>query len=205
MTASMRATARRAGFNDSPISLSGVGHGLGMRSPYSLAAMAHQPAVITYDTGPISASTVSGRLALGIVSDGRWSYKGSLIDGAQLVGDWYEANMILNFTDSQGRMKAVTHSGELGSHIAGGSRRADWEEFGEDPFIRDNWDAIRATGFTASLSARDSAGQIFFLVGTSILVVAVGVSMIASGGKADSHWEVQPDGSPTLVVRPRVE
>lgn len=168
-----------------------------MSSPFSLSAMTRQPAVIVYDTGPIAASSVSGRLTLGIISDGRWAVKGSLIDGAQFVGDQYEATIGVNFRDPAGGFFAHRHIGVLGGHVAGGTRRSDWEKFGESAFIRDNWDAIRANGFSAVLSVRDSVGQIFQLVGAGVLIAAVVVAG-AAGGK--THWETKPDGSPRLVV-----
>jgi hypothetical protein len=184
----MRDVARKSGFSDSVISIRELGRSLDMVPPISLTELSHRPAVIVYDTGFIIASTVSGRVQLAIVSDGEWSFRGELSDQATLVGDRFEMEMKLNFVDSKGNYKSVTQTGELGSQVVGPSRKFSWLKGGNDPFIRDNWDNIRANGYSGRLTVSDSGTQVFALVGLGI-VVGMAVPLVISMASGKGHWE----------------
>ncbi|CCI16437.1 hypothetical protein MICAE_870003 [Microcystis aeruginosa PCC 9806] len=200
----MRDVARKSGFSDSVISIRELGRSLDMVPPISLTELSHRPAVIVYDTGFIIASTVSGRVQLAIVSDGEWSFRGELSDQATLVGDKFEMEMKLNFVDSKGNYKSVTQTGELGSQVVGDSRKFSWQQNGIDPFIRDNWDNIRANGYSGRLTVHDSPAQVFALVGLGIFV-GMAVPLVIAMASGKGHWERGDNENQIKYVIPRDE
>jgi len=208
----MRDVARKSGLEGSEIRIKELAKSLGMPSrPISLKELSNRPAVIVYNTGVIKASAATGSFQVAILSDGGWSFRGSLSSDAFLVGDVFTMEMTLNYVDSMGIQKQFIKTSELGSKMLGPSKSMVWQENGRDQFIEDNWNRIRASGYSGKLTVSDTPGHIFGLVTTGGVVVAGAgalVALVAAGGKVEEftggEWRNDENGDPVFWRPPEL-
>ncbi|MFD4432287.1 LGFP repeat-containing protein [Nocardia sp. NPDC058497] len=149
----------------------------------------------------VDGAAANGWAELTLSSSGAWRYNGSMRSTGALS---YDVTMtsVVDLKASLGRGLAFVENGDVeGTLVLGGNRAHTWDDKGEDPFIRDNWDAIRGAKVISEFKVDFGPGDVLAIIATVIGVplaaigMAIGIALMANGkfcGYRHQHvWDPQ--------------
>jgi hypothetical protein len=154
------------------------------------------PDAIMFHTGAIAAGDVSGSADLGLLSNGFWSFKGSLHDKGKLYGDNYSLGIALHHADKSGN----TIGFQQKDHIDHGDDD-NFQQNGRSQWIEDNWAGLKKNdGWTWKLHSDPHAdsGEVWAIVVEAIfaVVAVVGVVLWLHGeSQGTCEWATDDHGS----------
>ncbi|MEN3281437.1 MAG: hypothetical protein V7607_2577 [Solirubrobacteraceae bacterium] len=130
---------------------------------------------------PVHGGYVKCSIALSMNSLGDWHYTGHT-HNAGFLGCVAIAATSPQFQDAGGRVFAVAAERSLGGTMDRESRNDDWDEVGNDPFIRDNWPFIRSAGAKTVLKTRNTVADVL----TTLWPIALAAMVI--GAASTKKW-----------------
>jgi hypothetical protein len=108
----------------------------------------------------VNNSLVNSSLDFGLNSKGDWYYSGHFHNDG-FAGCVATIVTFSKFVDGTGKSFAMTAERSLGGTLDAEERNDDWTDKGSgDPFIRENWAAIRIAGFSTRLESDTTVGDI---------------------------------------------
>jgi hypothetical protein len=149
------------------------------------------PASVTSDSGPLTAGFVHGSAYLFVQSDGGIAWGGKLHESG-VVGDNFRfAVALLDVKDADGNVLVFVHEDTLAGQLDIGFSDKEWNDFGVNQLVKDNWEQVRSTRFEFRLHASTDALQV---VETVFVTIAIVVGVIVGGNEATkcpegSHWK----------------
>jgi hypothetical protein len=89
----------------------------------------------------------------------------------------------LNFVDAAGNGYASTAEGHVdGTSSTGDNRNFNWENFGREDVIRDNWDSgVAANSITTGIEVDATVGDVLSLVFSGLILIGTAIVMAVSG------------------------
>jgi hypothetical protein len=174
----------------------GIAQGLAMSFPVSIKDFVVRldglaPASVTSDSGPRTAGFVHGSAYLFLQSDGGIAWGGKVHESG-VVGDHFRfAVALLDVKDAAGNVLVFVHEDTLAGQVDIGFSDKEWNDFGVNQLVKDNWAQVRSTRFDYRLHASTDALQV---VETVFIAAAIVVGAIAAGDEASrcpegSHWK----------------
>jgi hypothetical protein len=133
----------------------------------------------------LGASSVGCSAELWMNSVGDWRFKGHMHNSG-FVGFNVTVVSTPRVQDGAGRIFAVSVERHVGGTTSSDDRDNDWDQAGSgEPFIRDNWDAIRVAGMRTVMDVDTTLGDVVELIGFGfpIAVGAVVAGSILGGGQ----------------------
>lgn len=121
---------------------------------------------------------VNSNLELGLNSKGDWYYKGHFHNDG-FAGCVAVIVTFSKYHDSGGKSVSLSAKRSLGGTLDTESRNDDWDQKGQDSFIRENWTAIRNAGFSTRLESNTTLGDVL------AIAVPLGIVLVVLGGSAD--------------------
>ena len=192
---------RRVPFYE-PGHIASLGLLIGLRYPFKIlkdlipALDRLPPAVITRNSGSMTAGYVHGNAQLGLQSDGMASLRGSFTEDG-VVGDNFLVTAILTgVRDERGATLVFAQTGNIAGSLTVGKDHAEFQLDASDPIIADQWDAVKASTVQFSLHVSTDPFQMtegflgsFLVLG---LVKLVGAMTDGSGScrwSSDENYE----------------
>lgn len=137
----------------------------------------------------VDGAAANGWAELTITSAGTWKFNGSIRSTGALSYDVALA-MAFNFSDSTGRGIAFVEEGDVeGTLILGGNREHTWERSGYDPFIENNFDALRNVRVTSALRVDFGLGDVLLLLGSGLGIGLLVVGAVLGGRHIDTEMK----------------
>jgi hypothetical protein len=155
----------------------------------------HPPEWFVLDVPSItfgSGLAVGGHARLTAFSDGTTHFQGHLHDSGFVS---YDCLVVVTLKDADGRAYPASKSGRVRGTIEPGSRDLDWDEWGMNEVIRDNWSKIRNGGhgsWKAEVTSDFTPTKIAELVVAAVGIVLAIIPLVFSGG-GSSNRSSDPD------------
>lgn len=151
---------------------------------------------------------------MGFTIDGGVAFWGSVHESGFLGHDYTFAMAVYNYRDASGNLIVFVHSGSVEGTdrgVTSAPKRDDsWNgNASMDPFVSNNWDSIKSSGWHASLNVDTDPGQVIaavvdgaVLAGALVSAAAFVIAGIAGGGYTVERG-TDSSGNPTLVIYPK--
>ena len=149
------------------------------------------PTSVTSDSGPLTAGFVHGSAYLFLQSDGGRAWGGKVHESG-VVGDNFRfAVALLDVKDADGNVLVFVHEDTVAGQLDIGFSDKEWNDFGVNQLVKDNWEQVRSTRFEFRLHASTDALQV---VETVFVTIAIVVGAILGGNEVTkcpegSHWK----------------
>jgi hypothetical protein len=177
---------------------------LGMTVPISIRGLVVTlnrlpPAIVIFNSPEQGPSTVSGSAQLGLQSDGCASFFSHVRESGAIGHNYFFSIALLDVVDAQGKMLVFVHEGTVHG-ILPGDRDDDKQTDGFNPFIADQWNNVKNSGFEAHLHVSTNPIQaleslvVAFYAARIIALAAVGVAIFVSDPKTKCDWRRAPNG-----------
>jgi len=152
---------------------------------------------ITFGTG----LAVGGYGRLTVFSDGTTHFQGHLHDSGFVS---YDCLVVFTVKDADGRAYTASHSGRVHGTIGSGSRDVDWDDWGSNDAIRENWPKIRFGGpdgwraeVTPDFTPLKIAELVVAIVGLVLAIIPLVSGGVGSNKSSDPNYgrpEAYPPG-----------
>jgi hypothetical protein len=134
----------------------------------------------------LNAASVKCTAELSFTSNGDWHYKGHMHNRG-VFGFNVTVASVLNFQDTAGRVIAFDVERHAdGTTSLNGERSDDWDQHGNDEFIRDNWQLLQFAGMTSHMDVDATFGDVVQAI-FAILPLAVAAIIIHGFLSSDTH------------------
>jgi hypothetical protein len=192
MTNSLRTAAQIAKLDQSPVSvrdLAGKFDLLAKPPPVSLRELLDEivPEQVTWSFDNMEAGDVSGSASFTVLKNGYWILNGQLWDSGDYYGDDFV--LIIGFKHHANIVHGTTVSGHVGHQ--------SWnyiKEHGRDPWIKENWEDIKAKGALWDLEVNPSPTFLTDAGFLTALGIFGGFLWMALGGSGDTQCTPTEDG-----------
>lgn len=150
----------------------------------------------------VDGAAANGWAELTLTSAGVWRYTGSMRSTGALSYDVVMTSVV-DVGTSLGRGLAFTENGDVeGTLVLGGNRAHTWDQHGEDPFIKDNWEIIRNARVVTQFKVDFGPGDVLAIIATVIglpvaaIALAAGLAFLAKDKKPCGYathevWDAQ--------------
>lgn len=177
-----------------PGSIHSLAQKLGMSFPVSIQDLLGDlnnlpPASVTFDSGPIIAGFVHGSSYLFLQSDGGIAWGGEVHEHGAIGDHFRFAVALLDVKDAAGKVLVFLHEDTVAGQFDIGFSDKNWNDFGINQLIANNWEQVRTTRFEFRLDVSTDALQ---AVETGFAIAAIVVGAILGGSKLS---KLCPQGS----------